>query len=223
MAIIRNNILVIGGGGGVKWNITYSATAPVASGNAGDIVVVPTGELPETPLDIVEVHGNLDESDGNIYTNNAVHLFVCTNSTIGTAKAKLISSEKFVLDVALSNAVVNVDGGQIQCTVYVWDTETSAWVGLEWIKLNPAFKELINLAQFVTGGIDIDSISVFGEFGLIEALITKDGADEALSEQIDVIAFVSSGIDTTNLSVFGNFNLEEVGTYSQNDDSHPIE
>lgn len=146
MPIIRNPYIQVLGG--VSWNITASNTIPTSPGKSGDIVLVFPEDI--TPPNVktikqVGVNNNLVESDGNIYGDNGVFLFSALNGTMGTDTVHLVNNRTLDINMNLSNSVVNMDGMQVECDAYVWDSDSQMWVKATYQRLPLVAKEKLYL------------------------------------------------------------------------------
>lgn len=224
MPIIRNPYIQVLGG--VSWNITASNTIPTSLGKSGDIVLV----FPEyvTPPNVktikqVGMYSSLVESDGNIYGDNGVFLFSALNDTIGTGTIHLVNNRTLDINMNLSNSVVNMDGMQVECDAYVWDSDSQLWIKATYQRLPLAFSDTLNVASWVSNGILVENISVWDKLNLTETASTyKNTGAHAVEEQLNILSWVSNGLDVTQLNVWTKLSIADSGTITKNDNSIPF-
>ena len=94
----------------------------------------------------VSIGTNLIEADGNVFSKNGIFLFSAFNGTLGTAEAQLFNNCTVGIEVYLSRSVVNIDGMQLECDVYVWDIKTKTWVKAEYQRLPLTTSDTLNIA-----------------------------------------------------------------------------
>lgn len=224
MPIIRNPYIQVLGG--VSWNITASNTIPTSPGKSGDIVLVfPEGIVPPNVKTIkqVGVNNNLVVTDGNIYGDNGVFLFSALNGTMGTNTAHLVNNRTLDINMNLSNSVVNIDGMQVECDAYVWDSDSQTWVKATYQRLPLVFSDTLNIALWVSNGILEENISVWDKLNLTETASTyKNTGAYAFEEQLSILSWVSNGLDVTQINVWTKLNISDGGTITKNDNPTPF-
>lgn len=182
--------------------------------------------LPLPKLSDVEqvgIYTNLIESDGNVFGKNGIFLFSAFNGTLGTAEAELFDNRTVGIDVYLSRSVVNIDGMQLICDVYVWDIKTHTWVKAEYQRLPLTVFDTLNIASWVSNGISAEDISVWDALNLTETALTyHNTGNYAFEEQLDIISWVSNGLDATQLNVWTALNITDGGTTTKNDNPIPF-
>ena len=224
MPIIRNPYIQVLGG--VSWNITASNTIPTSPGKSGDIVLVFPEDI--TPPNVktikqVGVNNNLVESDGNIYGDNGVFLFSALNGTVGTGTVHLVNNRTLDINMNLSNSVVNIDGMQVECDAYVWDSDSQMWVKATYQRLPLVFSDTLNIASWVQNDTLTDDMSIWSELNLAETVPTyKNTGAHAIEEQLNILSWVSNEIDVTQLSVWTALNISDGGTITKNDNPTPF-
>lgn len=171
----------------------------------------------------VGINTNLVESDGNVFGKNGIFLFSAFNGTLGTAEAQLFNNRTVGIDTYLSRSVVNIDGMQLVCDVYVWDIKTKTWVKAEYQRLPLTVSDTLNIASWVSNGISAEDISVWDELNLIDTMSTyKNTGAHAFEEQLSILSWVSNGLDVTQLNVWTALNIADGGTTTKNDNPIPF-
>ena len=171
----------------------------------------------------VSIGTNLIEADGNVFGKNGIFLFSAFNGTLGTAEAQLFNNRTVGIDIYLSRSVVNIDGLQLECDVYVWDIETKTWVKAEYQRLPLTTSDTLNIATWVSNGISADDISVWDKLNLTETASTyKNTGAHAVEEQLNMLSWVSNGLDVTQLNVWTKLNIADSGTITKNDNPIPF-
>ena len=223
-----------------------------SSGNSGqdtayikDLLFEPEGGIPESiynefnaawqewrdglPLpklsdvEQVSIGTNLIEADGNVFAKNGIFLFSAFNGTLGTAEAELFDNRTVGIDVYLSRSVVNIDGMQLVCDVYVWDIKTQTWVKAQFQRLPLTRSDTLNIATWVSNGISAEDISVWDALNLTETASTyKNTGAHAVEEQLNMLSWVSNGLDVTQLNVWTKLNITDSGTLNKNDNPTPF-
>ena len=180
--------------------------------------------LPDiSDIEQVGIYANLIESDGNIFAENGIFLFSALDGTLGEAEAQLFNNRTVGIDTYLSRSVVNIDGMQLICDVYVWDIKTHTWVKAECQRLPVAKIEYLNIASWVSNGISAEDISVWDKFNLTEIASTyKNTGAYAFEEQLDIMSWVSNGLDATQMNVWTELNIADGGTTTKNDNPIPF-
>lgn len=224
MPIIRNPYIQVLGG--VSWNITASNTIPTSPGKSGDIVLVfPEGITPPSVKTIkqVGVNNNLVESDGNIYGDNGVFLFSALNGTMGTDTVHLVNNRTLDINMNLSNSVVNIDGMQVECDAYVWDSDSQLWVKATYQKLPLVAKEHLNLLSWVLNDVSPNDVSVWRNLNLEEhtTKYQNEGYFELL-EQLSLQDWVTKEFSDIQIpSIWGTITTD-FGTITVNDNPTPF-
>lgn len=223
-----------------------------SSGNSGqdtayikDLLFEPEGGIPESVYDEfnaawqewreglplpklsdveqVSIGTNLIEADGNVFAKNGIFLFSAFNGTLGTAEAELFNNRTVGIDIYLSRSVVNIDGMQLVCDVYVWDIKTQTWVKAQFQRLPLTRSDTLNIATWVSNGISAEDISVWDKLNLTETASTyKNTGAHAVEEQLNILSWVSNGLDVTQLNVWTKLNIADSGTTTKNDNPTPF-
>lgn len=171
----------------------------------------------------VSIGTNLIEADGNVFGKNGIFLFSSFNGTLGTAEAQLFNNRTVGIDIYLSRSVVNIDGLQLECDVYVWDIKTKTWVKAEYQRLPLTTSDTLNIATWVSNGISAEDISVWDKLNLTETASTyKNTGAHAIEEQLNILSWVSNGLDVTQLNVWTKLNITDSGTLNKNDNPTPF-
>ena len=223
-----------------------------SSGNSGqdtayikDLLFEPEGGIPESiynefnaawqewreglPLpnlsdvEQVSINTNLLVNDGNVFGENGIFLFSALDGKLGTAEAQLFNNRTVGIDTYLSRSVVNIDGLQLECDVYVWDIKTKTWVKVELQRLPMVKVERLNIASWVSNGISAGDISVWNALNISEATSTyHNTGNHALAEQFDILSWISNGITATQLNVWTQLNITDGGTLTINNNPTPF-
>ena len=171
----------------------------------------------------VSINTNLVESDGNVFGKNGIFLFSEFNGTLGTAEAQLFDNRTVGIEVYLSRSVVNIDGMQLVCDVYVWDIKTKTWVKAQFQRLPLTLSDTLNIATWVSNGISAEDISIWDKLNLTETASTyKNTGAHAIEEQFTILSWVSNGLDVTQLNVWTKLNIADSGTLNKNDNPTPF-
>lgn len=171
----------------------------------------------------VSIGTNLIEADGNVFAKNGIFLFSAFNGTLGTAEAQLFNNRTVGIDIYLSRSVVNIDGMQLECDVYVWDIKTKTWVKAEYQRLPLTTSDTLNIATWVSNGISAEDISVWDKLNITETASTyKNTGAHAIEEQLNILSWVSNGLDVTQLNVWTKLNITDSGTLNKNDNPTPF-
>ena len=171
----------------------------------------------------VSIGTNLIEADGNVFAKNGIFLFSAFNGTLGTAEAELFNNRTVGIDIYLSRSVVNIDGMQLVCDVYVWDIKTQTWVKAQFQRLPLTRSDTLNIATWVSNGISAEDISVWDALNLTETASTyKNTGAHAVEEQLNMLSWVSNGLDVTQLNVWTKLNITDSGTLNKNDNPTPF-
>ena len=171
----------------------------------------------------VSIGTNLIEADGNVFGKNGIFLFSAFNGTLGTAEAELFNNRTVGIDIYLSRSVVNIDGMQLVCDVYVWDIKTQTWVKAQFQRLPLTRSDTLNIATWVSNGISAEDISVWDALNLTETASTyKNTGAHAVEEQLNMLSWVSNGLDVTQLNVWTKLNITDSGTLNKNDNPTPF-
>ena len=171
----------------------------------------------------VSIGTNLIEADGNVFAKNGIFLFSSFNGTLGEAEAQLFNNRTVGIEVYLSRSVVNIDGMQLVCDVYVWDIKTKTWVKVELQRLPLTLSDTLNVATWVSNGISAEDISVWDKLNLTETASTyKNTGAHEVEEQLSILSWVSNGLDVTQLNVWTKLNIADGGTITKNDNPTPF-
>ena len=123
----------------------------------------------------------------------------------------------------LCRAVVNIEGLQLVCDVYVWDIKTKTWVKAELQRLPLTFSDTLNVATWVSDCIPTEGISVWNKLNLTETASTyKNTGAYAVEEQLNMLSWVANGLDTIQLNIWTKLNITDSGTITKNDNPTPF-
>lgn len=171
----------------------------------------------------VNIGTNLIESDGNVFGENGIFLFSAFNGTLGTAEAQLFNNRTVGIDIYLSRSVVNIDGLQLECDVYVWDIKTRTWVKAEFQRLPLTVSETLNIASWGSSGVSAEDISIWNKLNIAETASTyKNTGNHAFEEQLSILSWVSNGLDVTQLNIWTALNIVDGGTTTINNNPTPF-
>ena len=180
--------------------------------------------LPDiSDIEHVSINTNLLVNDGNVFGENGIFLFSALDGTLGEAEAQLFDNRTVGIDTYLSRSVVNIDGMQLECDVYVWDIKTQTWVKAEYQRLPMVKVERLNIASWVSNGVSVEGFSVWDALNISEATSTyHNTGNHAFEEQFDILSWISNGITATQLNVWPQLNITDGGTLTINNNPTPF-
>lgn len=180
--------------------------------------------LPDiSDIEHVSINTNLLVNDGNVFGENGIFLFSALDGTLGEAEAQLFNNRTVGIDTYLSRSVVNIDGMQLECDVYVWDIKTQTWVKAEYQRLPMVKVERLNIASWVSNGVSVEGFSVWDALNISEATSTyHNTGNHAFEEQFDILSWISNGITATQLNVWPQLNITDGGTLTINNNPTPF-
>lgn len=180
--------------------------------------------LPDiSDIEQVSVNTNLLVNDGNVFGENGIFLFSALDGTLGEAEAQLFNNRTVGIDTYLSRSVVNIDGMQLVCDVYVWDIKTHTWVKAEFQRLPMVKVEHLNIASWISNGVSVEGFSVWDALNISEATSTyHNTGNHAFEEQFDIMSWISTGIAATQLNVWTQLNITDGGTLTINNNPTPF-
>lgn len=171
----------------------------------------------------VSINANLLVNDGNVFGENGIFLFSARDGTLGEAEAQLFNNRTVGIDTYLSRSVVNIDGMQLICDVYVWDIKTHTWVKVEFERLPIVKVEHLNIASWVSSGISAEDISIWDKLNITETASTyKNTGNYAFDEQLSILSWVSNGLDITQLNIWTALDIVDGGTITINNNPTPF-
>lgn len=171
----------------------------------------------------VSINTNLLVNDGNVFGENGIFLFSALDGTLGEAEAQLFNNRTVGIDTYLSRSVVNIDGMQLICDVYVWDIKTHTWVKAECQRLPMVKVEHLNIASWVSSGVSVEGFSVWDALNISEATSTyHNSGNHAFEEQLSILSWVSNDLDVTQLNVWTSLNISDSGTTTINNNPIPF-
>lgn len=171
----------------------------------------------------VSINTNLLVNDGNVFGENGIFLFSALDGTLGTAEAQLFNNRTVGIDTYLSRSVVNVDGMQLICDVYVWDIKTHTWVKAECQRLPMVKVEHLSIADWYIADIDVSNIQVWNLLNPQETVtkLINTGVHE-FSENVDIASWYTPvGLPTT-MSIWALLSPTDSGTITINNNPTPF-
>lgn len=198
---------------GVKFNAHAVHELPTSAKSDDIYLVFAEGTpLPDvSDIKALAVLDNFDKTLGNIYPDNTVILFYKDNGTVGTNKLHYETKNlSFNMPFASTIAVVNHGGQQVECTVSVYNTETSEWQESSFVQLPILTVEtLINWGNLE----NLDSLEVWSKIGLTESVQTVADVSKKIIEPL------AWGVLTTaELNDLHAWNIQDSGSYTKNSD-----
>lgn len=141
------------------------------------------------------VVNNFDQALGNIYPDNTVVLFCKNAGTIGTNLLHY-KTKNLALDVPIVStvSVVNHNGMQAKCDVYVYNTEEEQWQTSSYVQLPAAVTEIIDITALF-GSPTVSNL--VEELGIIDYCSTESKG-VTYNEQLD-LAVLFGTLTTSNL------------------------
>ena len=182
--------------------------------------------LPLPNLSSVEqvcINTNLIDTDGNVFGENGIFLFSALNGTLGEAEAQLFNNRTVGIDIYLSRSVVNIDGIQLVCDVYIWDIKTHAWVKAECQRLPMVKVEHLNITDWYIAGVDVSNIQAWNLLNPQETITSSVnmGVHE-FAENFDIANWYTPvGLPTT-FSSWSQLSPVDGGTITKNDNPIPF-
>lgn len=171
----------------------------------------------------VSINTNLLVNDGNIFGENGIFLFSALDGTLGTAEAQLFNNRTVGIDTYLSRSVVNVDGMQLICDVYVWDIKTRTWVKAELQRLPTAFKDVLNISNWTITNIPLDTLSLWSNLNFEETYTEyKNSHARSFEESFTVNTWNPSGANVANTQLWALLSLADSGTTTINNTPTPF-
>lgn len=171
----------------------------------------------------VSINANLIDTDGNVFAENGIFLFSALNGTLGEAEAQLFNNRTVGIDINLSRSVVNIDGMQLECDVYVWDIKTKTWVKAEYQRLPIAKVERVKISDWYTKGVDVSNIQVWNLLNLQETTtpLVNTGVHE-FSENLDIASWYTPTDMPTTFSIWALLSPTDSGTITINNNPTPF-
>lgn len=171
----------------------------------------------------VSINANLIDTDGNVFAENGIFLFSALNGTLGEAEAQLFNNRTVEIDINLSRSVVNIDGMQLECDVYVWDIKTKTWVKAEYQRLPIAKVEHLNIVDWYIADIGVSNVQVWNLLNPQETItkLINTGVHE-FSENVDIASWYTPvGLPTT-FSIWAQLSPTDSGTITTNNNPIPF-
>ena len=223
-----------------------------SSGNSGqdtayikDLLFEPEGGIPESiynefnavwqewrdglPLpnlsevEQVSINTNLLVNDGNVFAENGIFLFSARDGTLGEAEAQLFNNRTVGIDTYLSRSVVNIDGMQLICDVYVWDIKTHTWVKVDFERLPTTFKDILNISNWTITNVPLDNVSLWDNLNFEETYTEyKNSHAHAFEESLTLSTWNPSGTDVVSAQLWARLSPTDSGTITKNDNPTPF-
>lgn len=219
-------LTVVVAGGGIAWRISSAYELP-AEAEYLDICLVPT--RPNYPLvdagnvTVVRFANNVVVNDGNIFPENTIMLFQREDG-VQLEQADEITADidlqtLCVWDFPLSASVVNVDGLQQKCEVYIYDG--TKWVHAPYVQLPSIFREAVILSEWLGDATAVGGVPDFWQsLGLAESVDSNDTPDNETTETLTLATWLGFTIEEVN-NFWQSLGLVENAQYSLNA-SEPI-
>ena len=171
----------------------------------------------------VSINTNLIVTDGNVFAENGIFLFSALDGTLGEAEAQLFNNRTVGIDTYLSRSVVNIDGMQLVCDVYVWDIKTHTWVKAECQRLPMVKVEHLSIADWYIADIDVSNIQVWNLLNPQETIteLVNTGVHE-FSENVDIVAWYTPTDMPTTFSIWALLSPIDSGTITINNNPTPF-
>ena len=174
-------------------------------------------------IEQVSINTNLIATDGNVFAENGIFLFSALNGTLGTAEAQLFNNRTVGIDTYLSRSVVNIDGMQLECDVYVWDIKTKTWVKAQFQRLPMVKVERLNIADWYIADIDVSNIQVWNLLNPQETItpLVNTGVHE-FAENVDIASWYTPTDMPTAITIWARLSPTDSGTITKNDNPIPF-
>lgn len=171
----------------------------------------------------VSINTNLLVNDGNVFGENGIFLFSALDGTLGTAEAELFNNRTVGIDTYLSRSVVNIDGMQLVCDVYVWDIKTKTWVKVDFERLPTTFKDILNISNWTTANVPLDNLSLWSNLNFEETYTEyKNSHAHSFEESFAVDAWNTSGVDIAGIQLWALLSMSDSGTTTVNNTPTPF-
>lgn len=171
----------------------------------------------------VSINTNLIVTDGNVFAENGIFLFSALDGTLGEAEAQLFNNRTVGIDTYLSRSVVNIDGMQLVCDVYVWDIKTHTWVKAECQRLPMVKVEHLDIADWYIADIDVSNIQVWNLLNPQETItpLVNTGVHE-FTENFNIATWYIPVDMPTTISIWAQLSPTDGGTITKNDNPTPF-
>ena len=171
----------------------------------------------------VSINTNLLVNDGNVFSENGIFLFSALDGTLGTAEAQLFNNRTVGIDTYLSRSVVNIDGMQLICDVYVWDIKTKTWVKVDFERLPTTFKDILNISNWTITNVPLDNVSLWDNLNFEETYTEyKNSHAHAFEESLTLSTWNPSGTDVVSAQLWARLSPADSGTITKNDNPTPF-
>lgn len=171
----------------------------------------------------VSINTNLLVNDGNVFGENGIFLFSALDGTLGEAEAQLFNNRTVGIDTYLSRSVVNIDGMQLICDVYVWDIKTHTWVKVDFERLPTTFKDILNIANWTTENVPLDNLSLWSNLNFEETYTEyKNSHAHSFEESLMLSIWNPSDTDVTSAQLWAWLSPNDSGTTTVNNTPTPF-
>ena len=171
----------------------------------------------------VSINTNLLVNDGNVFGENGIFLFSALDGKLGTAEAQLFNNRTVGIDTYLSRSVVNIDGMQLICDVYVWDIKTHTWVKVDFERLPTTFKEIFDISNWTTVNVPLDNLSLWNGLNFEETYVEyKNSHARSFEESFALDDWHTSGVDVTGTQLWALLSMSDSGTTTVNNTPTPF-
>lgn len=208
-------------GGGIAWDVTSAYELP-ADAEYLDICLVPTKStyplIDTSDLTVVRFAHDLVVNDGNIYPENAIMFFSKEDGVEGESEitVELDQQTLCVWDFPLAASVVNVDGLQQKCNVYIYNG--TEWVLAPYVQLPLIYNESLDLTQWLGTTEAVGAIpDLWQLLGLTEEFENAPAYSNDTTETLDLDTWLGSAAALGTIpDLWSMLGLTESGQYSIN-------
>lgn len=209
-------------GGGIAWDVTSAYDLP-ADAEYLDICLVPTKNtyplIDTSDLTVVRFAHDLIVNDGNIYPENAIMFFSKEDGVEGESEitVELDQQTLCVWDFPLAASVVNVNGLQQKCNVYIYNG--NEWVLAPYVQLPMIFSETLSLSAWLGTGAELGEIpDLWEELGLSENYEKAPNVEGGTAETLVLEAWLGKLTDFGTIDdLWVVLGLTESATQAAND------
>ncbi len=215
-------LTVVVAGGGIAWRISSAYELP-AEAEYLDICLVPT--RPNYPLvdagnvAVVRFANNVVVNDGNIFPENTIMLFQREDGVqlegADEITADIDLQTLCVWDFPLSASVVNVDGLQQKCEVYIYDG--TKWVHAPYVQLPMIYNESLDLATWLGTTEAVGTIpDLWQVLGLTEDFENAPSYSDETTETLTLATWLGTTFTDVD-DLWQSLGLTESAEYSLNE------
>ena len=207
--------------GGMSWNVSSAESLPETAEYL-DICLVPVNAnattIDTSDLTVVRFAHDLVVNDGNIYPENAIMFFSKEDGVEGESKitVELDQQTLCVWDFPIAASVVNVDGLQQKCNVYIYNG--TEWVLAPYVQLPLVYNEGIALSQWLGTTDAVGTIpDLWQRLGLTEEFENAPAYSNDTAETLDLGTWLGSAAALGTIpDLWSMLGLTESGQYSIN-------